>query len=104
MANDDGDSLRAQALHIGVVDGIRAAHAVAEIVHDLGDAAHADAADADEMDRADIERHARGRPRHHAAPPIRSTRSARRNAASGLPAAWAAAARFARSAGEEKAD
>ena len=35
--------------------GVAALHHIAEIVQDLGDAAHADAADADEMDRADIE-------------------------------------------------
>ena len=59
MADDNGNALRAQTLHIGAVDRIGAAHAVAEIVHDLGDAAHADAADADEMDRADVEGNAR---------------------------------------------
>jgi hypothetical protein len=34
----------------------RALHLVAEIVQHLGDAAHADAADADEVDDADVER------------------------------------------------
>ena len=64
----------------------RALNLVAQIVHDLGDAAHADAADADEMDGADVQRHAGGRRAcHHAAsPPICSTRSARRCAASGV--------------------
>ena len=60
----------------------------------LGDAAHADAADADEMHRADVARHL------HACSPLltsatvrlprhASTRSARRSAASGLPADFA---------------
>jgi hypothetical protein len=68
----------AQTLHIGAVGRVGALNLVAQIVHDLGDAAHADAADADEMDRADVERHARGRGSRHHALPMRSTRSARR--------------------------
>ena len=38
---------------IGAVGEVAALHPVAEIVQHLGDAAHADAADADEMERAD---------------------------------------------------
>src|SRR5262249_45033803 len=61
----------------------------------LGDARHADAADADEVDWTDVERQ-----RPHAATPAgrgttpvsSPTRSARRAAASGRPAAWAATA------------
>ena len=75
--------MRAQALHIGAVGRVGPPNPIAQIVHDLGDAAHADAADADEMDRADVEGNARRRSGHHA-PPIRSTRSARRAAASGF--------------------
>ena len=48
------DALVAQALDVGAVGRIRALNLIAEIVHDLGDAAHADAADADEMDGADV--------------------------------------------------
>ena len=44
----------AQPLHVGAVGDVAALHRVAEIVQHLGDAAHADAADADEMDRADV--------------------------------------------------
>src|SRR5580704_4869421 len=100
MAHGNGNAELLEPLHVHIVGDVRALNLVAQIVHDLGDAAHADAADADEMNRADIERHARGRGVlcHHA-PPIRSTRSARRSAASGLASAWAAAARRARSSG-----
>ena len=48
--------LLAQPLDIGVVGGVGALHRVAEIDQHLGDAAHADAADADEMDRPDVAR------------------------------------------------
>jgi hypothetical protein len=48
----------AQAFHIGAFGRIRALHLVAEIAHHFGDAAHADAADADEMNGPDGERHA----------------------------------------------
>jgi hypothetical protein len=39
--------------HIAFRD-IRALDAIAKVVHHLGDAGHADAADADEVDRADV--------------------------------------------------
>jgi hypothetical protein len=47
-----GDAGIAQALHIGAVGDVAALHLVAQIVQHLGDAGHADAADADEMDPA----------------------------------------------------
>ena len=50
----DARALFAQALHVGGVGGIRALHRVAEVDQHLGDAAHADAADADKVDRSDI--------------------------------------------------
>ena len=47
----------AQALDVGVLGDVGALHPVAEIDQHLGDAAHADAADADEMHRSDVSRH-----------------------------------------------
>src|SRR4029450_5631335 len=95
MADLDGDAHGAQALDVGVVGLIAAAHLVAEAVHDLSDAAHADAADADEVDHA----HGKGELHHHAASflsplPRMSevTRSARRAAASRRPRARATSA------------
>ena len=52
--------MRAQALDVGALGRVGALNLVAQIVHDLGDAAHADAADADEMDGADVQRNAGG--------------------------------------------
>ena len=51
---DNRDALIAQALDVGALGDVRALHRIAEIDQHLGDAAHADAADADEMDRADV--------------------------------------------------
>src|SRR3546814_12183370 len=56
MALEDGDAESAQPLDVIVRREVRALHLVAEIVHHLGDARHADAADADEVDDSDIER------------------------------------------------
>ena len=50
------DALVAQALDVGAVGRVRALHRVAEIVQHLGDARHADAADADEVDGAEFAR------------------------------------------------
>ena len=57
VADEALDALFAQALHIGAVGLVGALHAVAEIAQHLGDAAHADAADADEMHQPDRLRH-----------------------------------------------
>ena len=57
VADEALDALVAQPLHIGAVGLVGALHAIAEIVQHLGDAAHADAADADEMHQADGLRH-----------------------------------------------
>ena len=53
MADEALDALVAQPLDIGAVGLVGALHLVAEIVQHLGDAAHADAADADEMHQPD---------------------------------------------------
>ena len=90
VADRDLDAELGQPSRVGAVGDVAALHLVAEIVQHLGDAGHADAADADEMDQSDIERQ-----RPHAATPdgertrpvISPTRSARRAAASGRPAA-----------------
>ena len=97
VADEALDALVAQALHVGAVGLVGAVHPVAEIVQHLGDAAHADAADADEMHRADRLRHLHGRaPFLNSATDlpdaIASARSASNRAASGFPADLAAAA------------
>ena len=56
MADEDLRPQLLQPLGIGRALGVGALHDIADAQHDLGDAAHADAADADEMDRADVER------------------------------------------------
>ena len=58
MPDRNEDSALAQSLdHIAFSD-VRALHFVTQIVHDFGNARHADAANPDEMDRADIGRDA----------------------------------------------
>ena len=71
MADEHRRALLAQALDIGVVAQVRTLDLMAEIEQHFGDARHADAADPDEMDGADLARQfhggspawARGRPR-----------------------------------------
>jgi hypothetical protein len=60
VADGDLDALVAQALDVGAVRHIGAGDGVAEIGQHLGDAAHADAADADEMHRTDVARQFHG--------------------------------------------
>ncbi len=62
-AVSDGDlhALVAQPFDVGAVGLVGALHGVAEIHQHLGDAAHADAADADEMHRTDVARQFHGR-------------------------------------------
>jgi len=55
MADHHFDAETAQALDVGAVGDVAALHLVAEIMHDFGDAAHADAADANEVDDAYVE-------------------------------------------------
>src|SRR6185312_15904184 len=56
VADRDPDALLAQPLDVGAVGNVRARHGVAEVRQHLGDAAHADAADADEMNRTEVAR------------------------------------------------
>ncbi len=122
MADRHRDAARAQPLDRGAFPEIGALHLVAEVGHHLGDARHADPADADEMDRSDLGVDALHSPCSRAAPcpagtpceaprallaptrmtsimsapPKPSTRSARSLTASGRPqfhAPWAAFAR-----------
>src|SRR5207237_10461560 len=55
VADCDRYTLLAQALDDVALGDIGALHGIAEDAHHLGDAGHADAADTDEMDRADID-------------------------------------------------
>src|SRR5690606_2934473 len=61
----DLDPATAQPFDRGALGDVRALYRVAEVVHDLGDARHADAADADEVDRADV-----GAAAFHGRPPV----------------------------------
>ncbi len=61
VADGDGDALVAQAADIGALGSIRALHGVAEIAQYLGNAAHADTADSDEVDGSDLARQPHGR-------------------------------------------
>src|SRR5689334_12918088 len=98
------DAHGAQAPDIGTFGGVAALNLVAQIVHDLGDAAHADAADADEMNGADAQRNAGGNGGGHQAAFLTrsSTTSASFSAACGVARAWAAAARIASPTGSAK--
>ena len=51
VPDGDLDALVAQPFDVGAIGLIGALHGIAEIDQHLGDAAHADAADADEMHR-----------------------------------------------------
>jgi hypothetical protein len=67
MAQRHFDAEASQTFNIGVFRCIRSLNAIAEIVHDFSDAAHAYAADSDEMNRTDIGWDACGDSRDHAA-------------------------------------
>ena len=54
VAREGADALLGEPADVVIVGGVRALHRVAEIVHHLGDAGHADAADPDEMDGAEL--------------------------------------------------
>ena len=54
VADEGAHALLGQAPDVGVVVGVRPLHGVAEVVHHLGDAGHADAADADEVDGTEL--------------------------------------------------
>ena len=100
VADGNGDAHGAQALDIGAFGNVRALHLVAEIVHDLGDAAHADAANADEMNGADIQRNAGGD--FHARQRSSATRSASLARRRAWPGDGRLAARRASSSGSAK--
>ena len=55
MADEDGRAQLCQSFGIGAGFGVRALHRIADLEHDLGDAAHADAADTDEMHGTEVE-------------------------------------------------
>ena len=55
VADMDGRALLTKALDIGALLYVRALNLVAEIDHDLGNAGHADAANADKVGRAEFE-------------------------------------------------
>jgi hypothetical protein len=57
MADGNGDAQLAQPLDVVIVGDVRALDGIAQIDQDLGDARHADAADADEMNGADGKGH-----------------------------------------------
>jgi hypothetical protein len=55
MSDEDLGAQLLQPLGVGAGLGVRALHRIADADHDLGDAAHADAADADEVHRTEFE-------------------------------------------------
>ena len=56
----DVDAVLPEARHVVIVGEVRALHLVAQRRHHLGDAAHANAADADEVDGTDVAREFHG--------------------------------------------
>ncbi len=56
MTDADLNALVAQPGDIGILRSVRTLHRIAEIAQHLGDAAHADAADSDEVNRPDFAR------------------------------------------------
>ncbi len=56
VADEDLHALRAQPLGVGAFLGVGARHLVAEVLHHRGNARHADAANADEMNGTGVER------------------------------------------------
>src|SRR6185369_10669131 len=84
-------------LHVGAVRLVRTLHPIAEVEQHLGNAAHANAADADEVHQADCLRHLHDRTASLNArtvfpDAIDSVRSASNRVALGLPADLAASA------------
>src|SRR5690606_33429497 len=96
------DAFLLEALDVVVVRRIRALHRVAEIVHDLGDARHADAADTDEMNGTKLRRQFHGIfPLFFEGTNWRTAR-ARRSAASVILALFAAAAASVKRSGRSR--
>src|SRR5690606_28983437 len=90
VADEDLDALLAQSQDVGILCLVGTLHLIAERVQRLGDAAHADAPNADEMHDADGLRHLHGfilRLKWSGDSPleIASTRSASNGAALGRP-------------------
>ncbi|MNE99654.1 hypothetical protein D3C80_1983680 [compost metagenome] len=56
VADVDAGAQLLEPLSVGAGLGVRAGHQIADLQHDFGDAAHADAADTDEVDRPKGER------------------------------------------------
>ena len=54
MADGDVNAEIAEPLDVGAVGNVRALHLIAQVMQDFGDAAHTNAADADEMQGADV--------------------------------------------------
>jgi hypothetical protein len=52
----DDDPALAQAPDVRAVGDVATLHTIAQVMHHLRDTAHADAADADEMNRSDVQR------------------------------------------------
>ena len=117
VADEHTDALGAQTAHIGAVLLVAALHGVALGVQNVGDRAHADAADAEDMHGPHLAGHLhqlyfprfffgrrqRTRPNHYAffarLPTSSSTRSASRTTASGRPWRFAEAAACANMSG-----
>uniref|UniRef100_A0A0N4Z3P8 LigA n=1 Tax=Parastrongyloides trichosuri TaxID=131310 RepID=A0A0N4Z3P8_PARTI len=79
VADVDAGAQFLEPLGVGAGLGVRALHLIADLQHDLGDAAHADAADADEVDGPKGERNGAKTTDHArliAAPPRRGAASA----------------------------
>ena len=101
MTDEDPRPLVAQSLDIGALGSIRSLHAIAEIDQHFGNSRHADAADADEMNGAELARQFHeycsreccNQCARAEGSTIRITRSASRSAASGTAALRAACAR-----------
>ena len=60
VADRDLRAVLAQTVEIVIVGGVRALHGIAEIEQHLGDTAHADPADPDEVDGSDLARQSHG--------------------------------------------
>src|SRR6185369_9630536 len=66
MADADGNAGLAQLFDDVALGDVRALNLVAELVHHFGNSRHADTADPDEVDRADVGAHGL----HHAGTPL----------------------------------
>src|SRR5439155_19974689 len=60
VADRNRDARLPQPRHVTALGGVRALHGITQIAQDLGDAAHADAADPDEVNGSDLARQSHG--------------------------------------------